>query len=57
MLHGEPTWSYPYRHMIPVFGGDGMRGLARDLIGLAKSDKPGVTRGGDGVGRSRVQEM
>jgi haloalkane dehalogenase len=40
MLHGEPTWSYLYRHMIPVFSDAGMRALAPDLIGFGKSDKP-----------------
>lgn len=40
MLHGEPTWSYLYRHMIPVFTEAGMRALAPDLIGFGKSDKP-----------------
>ena len=40
MLHGEPTWSYLYRHMIPVVAGAGHRVLAPDLIGFGKSDKP-----------------
>lgn len=40
MLHGEPTWSYLYRHMIPVFTDTGMRALVPDLIGFGKSDKP-----------------
>jgi haloalkane dehalogenase len=40
MLHGEPSWSYLYRWMIPVFAGAGMRALAPDLIGFGKSDKP-----------------
>lgn len=40
MLHGEPSWSYLYRHMIgPVVAG-GHRVLAPDLIGFGKSDKP-----------------
>lgn len=39
-LHGEPTWSYLYRHMIPVFTGAGYRCVAPDLIGFGKSDKP-----------------
>lgn len=39
MLHGEPTWSYLYRHMIAVFADAGMRVLAPDLIGFGKSDK------------------
>jgi haloalkane dehalogenase len=40
MLHGEPTWSYLYRHMIPSVAAAGLRGLAPDLIGFGKSDKP-----------------
>lgn len=40
MLHGEPTWSYLYRHMIPVFTDAGYRALAPDLIGFGRSDKP-----------------
>lgn len=40
MLHGEPTWSYLYRSMIPVFAGAGLRAVAPDLIGFGKSDKP-----------------
>ncbi len=39
-LHGNPTWSYLYRRMIPVFLGAGDRVLAPDLIGFGKSDKP-----------------
>jgi haloalkane dehalogenase len=40
MLHGEPTWSYLYRHMIPVCVAGGSRVLAPDLVGFGKSDKP-----------------
>lgn len=40
MLHGEPTWSYLYRHMIPPVAAAGLRVLAPDLIGFGKSDKP-----------------
>ncbi len=39
-LHGNPAWSYLYRHMIPVFLGAGHRVVAPDLIGFGKSDKP-----------------
>ena len=39
-LHGQPTWSYLYRHMIPVFTGAGHRVVAPDLAGFGKSDKP-----------------
>lgn len=40
MLHGEPSWSYLYRHMIPLVSQAGYRVLAPDLIGFGKSDKP-----------------
>jgi haloalkane dehalogenase len=40
MLHGEPSWSYLYRKMIPVFAKAGLRAVAPDLIGFGKSDKP-----------------
>ena len=39
-LHGNPTWSYLYRKMIPVFLAAGHRVIAPDLIGFGKSDKP-----------------
>jgi haloalkane dehalogenase len=40
LLHGEPTWSYLYRKMIPIFVAAGLRAVAPDLIGFGKSDKP-----------------
>ncbi len=40
MLHGEPTWSYLYRHMIPPCAAAGQRVIAPDLIGFGKSSKP-----------------
>lgn len=40
MLHGEPTWSYLYRHMIPLFTAAGHRAVAPDLVGFGRSDKP-----------------
>ena len=40
LLHGEPSWSYLYRHMIPVIVEAGHRAVAPDLIGFGKSDKP-----------------
>src|SRR5690349_10163409 len=40
MLHGEPSWSYLYRKMIPVFAQAGLRAIAPDLVGFGKSDKP-----------------
>ncbi len=39
-LHGQPTWSYLYRKMIPVFAQNGARVIAPDLFGFGKSDKP-----------------
>lgn len=39
-LHGNPSWSYLYRHMIPVFLAAGDRVIAPDLIGFGRSDKP-----------------
>ena len=39
-LHGQPTWSYLYRKMIPVLVDSGYRVIAPDLIGFGKSDKP-----------------
>jgi haloalkane dehalogenase len=40
LLHGEPSWSYLYRHMIPPLVVAGFRVIAPDLIGFGKSDKP-----------------
>lgn len=40
MLHGEPSWSYLYRHMVPVFAEAGLRAVAPDLVGFGRSDKP-----------------
>ncbi|EJE50708.1 cytosine/adenosine deaminase [Acidovorax sp. CF316] len=39
-LHGNPAWSYLYRHMLPVWLAAGDRVVAPDLIGFGKSDKP-----------------
>jgi haloalkane dehalogenase len=39
-LHGEPTWAYLYRRMIPVFRGSGARVVAPDFFGFGRSDKP-----------------
>jgi pimeloyl-ACP methyl ester carboxylesterase len=39
-LHGEPSWSYLYRRMIPVFTGAGHRVVAFDWLGFGRSDKP-----------------
>ncbi|MCB1172762.1 MAG: haloalkane dehalogenase [Leptospiraceae bacterium] len=40
LLHGEPSWSYLYRKMIPPLRAAGHRVIAPDLIGFGKSDKP-----------------
>jgi len=40
LFHGEPSWSFLYRKMIPVLVDAGLRCLAPDLIGFGKSDKP-----------------
>jgi haloalkane dehalogenase len=39
MLHGEPTWSYLYRKMIPLASSAGFRAIAPDYIGFGKSEK------------------
>lgn len=39
-LHGQPTWGYLYRRMIPHFLGEGARVVAPDLFGFGRSDKP-----------------
>jgi len=40
LLHGEPSWSYLYRKMIPIIVDAGHRAVAVDLVGFGKSDKP-----------------
>ncbi|MFX1601789.1 MAG: haloalkane dehalogenase [Promethearchaeota archaeon] len=40
LMHGEPSWSYLYRHMIPILVQAGFRALAPDLVGFGRSDKP-----------------
>jgi haloalkane dehalogenase len=40
LLHGEPSWSYLYRWMIPVLVDAGLRAVAIDLVGFGRSDKP-----------------
>ncbi|MSW12183.1 MAG: alpha/beta fold hydrolase, partial [Actinobacteria bacterium] len=42
-MHGEPSWSYLYRKMIPRFVAAGHRVVAPDLIGFGRSDKPTET--------------
>lgn len=40
LLHGEPSWSFLYRKVIPVLAEAGLRAIAPDLIGFGRSDKP-----------------
>jgi haloalkane dehalogenase len=40
MLHGQPSWSYLYRRMIPPIAAAGYRVIAVDLVGMGRSDKP-----------------
>ena len=40
LLHGEPSWSYLYRYMIPPLASAGLRVIAPDLVGFGRSDKP-----------------
>jgi haloalkane dehalogenase len=40
LMHGEPSWAYLYRHMIPPLAAAGYRCIAPDLVGFGRSDKP-----------------
>jgi haloalkane dehalogenase len=40
LMHGEPSWCYLYRKMIPIITGAGLRAVAPDLVGFGRSDKP-----------------
>jgi haloalkane dehalogenase len=40
LMHGEPSWSYLYRKMVPVLTAAGLRTIAPDLVGFGRSDKP-----------------
>jgi haloalkane dehalogenase len=40
LLHGEPSWSFLYRKVIPVLAAAGLRAVAPDLVGFGRSDKP-----------------
>jgi len=44
LIHGEPTWSYLYRKMIPIIVGADHRAVAPDLVGFGRSDKPADRR-------------
>ena len=39
-LHGQPTWSFLYRHMVSIFVAVGYRVIAPDFVGFGRSDKP-----------------
>jgi haloalkane dehalogenase len=43
LLHGEPSWAYLYRHMIPILTGAGHRVVVPDQVGFGRSDKPAET--------------
>ncbi len=40
LLHGEPSWSFLYRKVMPVLASAGLRAIAADLVGFGRSDKP-----------------
>jgi haloalkane dehalogenase len=40
LLHGEPSWSFLYRRVIPILTAAGLRAVAPDLVGFGRSDKP-----------------
>jgi haloalkane dehalogenase len=40
LMHGEPSWCFLYRKMIPLLADAGVRALAPDLVGFGRSDKP-----------------
>ena len=40
LLHGEPSWSFLYRKVLPVLADAGLRAIAADLVGFGRSDKP-----------------
>ena len=55
LLHGQPSWSYLYRHMIPPLAAAGYRVVVPDLVGFGKSDKP--TRQSDYTYQMHVDVM
>ncbi len=40
LLHGEPSWSFLYRKVLPILAGAGLRAIAPDMAGFGRSDKP-----------------
>ena len=55
LMHGEPSWCFLYRHMIPILIKAGYRTLAPDLVGFGRSDKP--TEQNDHTYRKHVEWM
>ncbi len=55
LIHGEPSWSFLYRHMIPILLKAGYRTVAPDLVGFGRSDKP--TEQTDHTYRKHVEWM
>src|ERR1700749_2703325 len=45
LLHGEPSWSFLYRTVMPVLADAGLRAIAADLVGFGRSDKPSEPAG------------
>ena len=55
LMHGEPSWSFLYRKMVPVFTAAGYRVVVPDLVGFGRSDKP--TQRGDYTYARHVEWM
>ncbi|MFX1328402.1 MAG: haloalkane dehalogenase [Promethearchaeota archaeon] len=55
LMHGEPSWSFLYRHMIPILVKGNLRTVAPDLVGFGRSDKP--TEQSDHTYRKHVEWM
>lgn len=53
LMHGEPSWSFLYRHMIPILVEAGFNAIAPDLVGFGRSDKP--TKKSDHTYRRHVE--
>lgn len=44
LLHGEPSWSFLYRKILPLLADSGLRAIAPDMVGFGRSDKPAEIR-------------
>lgn len=55
LMHGEPSWCFLYRHMIPILTKAGYRTLTPDLVGFGRSDKP--TKKSDHTYRKHIEWM